>query len=182
MAYSHITLLVDNSGSMAQILSDIQPTLDAYLADQEAVEGRCTVSVWAFSYRTMNVHSFVPIDGIRPKIKPSGMTVLYDAVIEALDADSKVINLAPKAWQPDHKLLVVISDGQDTASRNNPVRYRARIAAAKEDGWQVQFIGCDENANREAAQVGFHVSNYTAGDAAEGFLAASATTRSFRGV
>ncbi len=46
--YTHISVLVDRSGSMSTIRSDAEGGLRSFLADQQAQPGRLTTSVFQF--------------------------------------------------------------------------------------------------------------------------------------
>ena len=47
--YTHMAFLLDASGSMASIKSDVEGGFDAFIADQRTQPGRCTVTLADFS-------------------------------------------------------------------------------------------------------------------------------------
>lgn len=60
--YTHITLVVDRSGSMASTKNDAQGGINQLFKDQATKEGKCTVSLVEFDNVYDVVHDFKPIN------------------------------------------------------------------------------------------------------------------------
>jgi len=84
--YTHITLILDRSGSMAEIQSDVVGGINSFLDGQRAVPGKCTLTLVQFD--TQNpyevLHDFRILGDVPPMKKedftPRGCTPLYDAL------------------------------------------------------------------------------------------------------
>ncbi|HVA94764.1 MAG TPA: VWA domain-containing protein, partial [Candidatus Dormibacteraeota bacterium] len=110
-----VGLVIDNSGSMLSKRSDV---IDAALAFARSSNPEDQVFVVNFNeHVSMGLPSDVPFTGNQAELevalsknKADGMTALYDAVAVALE------QIKRGRW--DKKVLVVISDGGDNASRH----------------------------------------------------------------
>ncbi len=109
-----VGLVIDNSGSMRSKRADV---IDAALAFARSSNPEDQVFVVNFNeHVSMGLPSDVPFTGNQAQLelalsksKADGMTALYDAVAAGLE------QLKRGKW--DKKVLVVISDGGDNASR-----------------------------------------------------------------
>ena len=110
-----VGLVIDNSGSMLSKRSDV---IDAALAFARSSNPEDQVFVVNFNeHVSMGLPSDVPFTGNQAELevalsknKADGMTALYDAMAVALE------QIKRGRW--DKKVLVVISDGGDNASRH----------------------------------------------------------------
>ena len=78
---THIEFLLDRSGSMASIKSDIEGGFNSFVADQAQQPGTCTVSLAQFDnvyevvYTGTDVHRVPPLT-----LAPRGSTAMLDAI------------------------------------------------------------------------------------------------------
>lgn len=181
--YTHISILCDQSGSMATILKDSQGGFDQFLADQRALPERATVSIYEFDSRVRRTAHFVDINDERASTRfaAHGATALNDAIHQALTDANSVILGAPLAWQPTTKILLVISDGEENSSQVLKHQADREIAVAKERGWKIIFFGCDGIANEMARDQGFQVQQYDRMHVGKGYGQLSNTVSVVRG-
>jgi hypothetical protein len=134
-----ISFLLDKSGSMQSIWDDTIGGFNAFKAQQAAEPGKALFGLTLFDNGIHVAHPPVPIvevaDLNRTTYVPGGGTALYDAMGAAIGAAQSV----EIAGVP---LVVVLTDGQENASRSfTRASLAALIAAKKQSGWQFLYLG-----------------------------------------
>lgn len=144
-----IAAVVDRSGSMGSIKGDAEGGLNAFLAEQKKL-GNARLTLAEFDDKYDLIHNNMDINLFESyELKPRGMTALYDAIGKTA-ASVKDIKVTGQ------KIFVIVTDGAE----NSSVEWRDKskifemITEMKNDGWEVMFIGADENAMREAKSLG----------------------------
>ena len=145
--YTHLALVVDRSGSMADIKDDAQGGINTLIAEQFAEDGQLTVTLSEFDDHFDDV---VRMSG-KPfayKLSPRGSTALLDAVGKEITRTAQELDALPKALRPSKVLFVVVTDGQENASNEFTLKaVKASIETQRKDyGWTFQFIGAEETA------------------------------------
>lgn len=145
--YTHLALVVDRSGSMADIKDDAQGGINTLIAEQFAEEGQLTVTLSEFDDHFEDV---VRMSG-KPfayKLSPRGSTALLDAVGKEITRTAQELDALPKALRPSKVLFVVVTDGQENSSNEFTLKaVKASIETQRKDhGWTFQFIGAEEAA------------------------------------
>ena len=164
----HIHFLLDRSGSMQSIASDVVGGFAAFLATHRAAGGDCVLTVAQFdSEGPFEVLVDAARIGDAPDLDPSryqprGTTPLYDAIGAVLDHAE-----ADAARRPDRDhLVVVFTDGLENASgRWDRHAIFARIEQLKARGFTFAFLGANQDSYREGAGIGVDagsVSNFRA--------------------
>ncbi|MDP2288489.1 MAG: hypothetical protein Q8M73_07985 [Actinomycetota bacterium] len=77
--YSHVTLVIDRSGSMQDLCAEAQAGINTLLRDQFALPGKLTVTLVQFDDRIDTV-TRMSTDAFGYELEPRGMTKLLDAV------------------------------------------------------------------------------------------------------
>ena len=158
--------LLDRSGSMNAIATDVVGGFNAFFAEQQAQAGEATVSVIQFDGEDPHevLVDQAPLAGVRPilphEFRPRGMTPLFDAIWLLLDR-------AERAGGHDaDQLVVVFTDGHENAShRYDRPEVFERIAALGEHGWTFVFLGANQDSYAEGGALGVadgNVSNFAA--------------------
>lgn len=160
-ARTHIAIVLDRSGSMESIRDDVVGGFNAFLASQQAVEGQATLTLVQFDSQDPHEVLFdhAPIKAVRPlgrqDFVPRGCTPLLDAVGRTLLATELWLAQQPVDTRPEQIVFVIITDGQENASREfNLARVRGLIQAKEALGWQVVFLSADLGAFHEAGELG----------------------------
>ena len=162
--YTHLALVVDRSGSMADIKDDAQGGINTLIAEQFAEEGQLTVTLSEFDDHFNDV---VRMSG-KPfayKLSPRGSTALLDAVGKEITRTAQELDALPKALRPSKVLFVVVTDGQENSSNEFTLKaVKASIETQrKEHGWTFQFIGAEEAA-WQGRQMGMHSASFSRSD------------------
>ncbi|WP_377643814.1 VWA domain-containing protein [Oryzobacter terrae] len=145
--YTHLTLVVDRSGSMSSVRGEAQGGINALVAEQFALPGRLTVTLSQFDNEVESVQrmSSAPFTY---DLEPRGMTALLDAVgLEVVRTGADLAAL-PEDERPGRVLLVVVTDGHENSSHEYTIeRVRSMLGTQKEQyGWEVRFLGADDAA------------------------------------
>jgi len=117
-----IVFVIDESGSMSGSESDVIGGFNGYVDKvRKDNPGEVVVSLYKFSDSVERVVANKKISAIKKLTEedyvPGGFTALYDAIGQAVtDADGEVAALTGEG-KPDAVLFVIITDGQENASR-----------------------------------------------------------------
>ena len=145
--YTHLALVVDRSGSMADIADDAQGGINTLIKEQFAEDGKLTVTLSDFDDHFSDV---VRMSGkpFEYKLSPRGSTALLDAVGKEIARTGAELDALPDALRPEKVLFVVVTDGQENASQEFSLEaVKASIKHRRDqNNWTFQFIGADENA------------------------------------
>lgn len=181
--YTHLTLVVDRSGSMADVCDEAQNGINGLIADQFALDGKLTVTLAQFDneFETVQRMSAEPFNFT---LVSRGMTALLDAVGMEVRRTGQDLTRLPEGDRPGRVLLVVVTDGHENSSHEYTIeQVRSMLALQKETfGWEVQFLGADDAAWQGEA-LGVATTRYAntgAGNAAV-FASVSESMTAFRG-
>jgi len=155
----HAYVLLDRSGSMQSLWVEALSSVNAYAKelankkDGDAVDSHVTLAVF-------DSQESLQFDLLRKKVpalhwenvtdaeaSPRGMTPLLDAL-------GRIIALA-ETDNPDKAVIVVMTDGQENASREvTREGARAAIDRVQKKGWEVVFLGANFDNIGDASSVG----------------------------
>lgn len=147
---THITIILDRSGSMDIIARDMEGQLNAFVEEQRALGGECTLTLLAFDNYVETVHNNVDIKRVpRIHLHPRGGTALNDATMQGIFSADRAT--AAK------KIVVIVTDGEENASREYKA-HQVRAAIEQRGTWAFMFFGT-EKAFRQAADYGVSAQN-----------------------
>jgi hypothetical protein len=132
-----VTVILDRSGSMEAIASDVIGGFDRFLADQSGQPGECNLTLVQFDDRYEVVYGVQPIEKA-PRLtsttfQPRGSTALLDAIGRTIDATGARLAEMPEEGCPDRILIVIITDGLDNASTDfTPERVFSMISTQQD--------------------------------------------------
>lgn len=154
--FTHITFVLDSSGSMTAVEEDTKGGYNTFLADQRDEDGEATVSLYDFNTGVNRVYIGRRIEDA-PELtdtnySPGGMTALHDAIITAIDETEDYLNTHIE--EPENVILVVLTDGRENASETPADAVRERIEDRQDDGWEILFIGANQDAALTAGGMG----------------------------
>ncbi len=160
--YTHVTMILDRTGSMESIRHDTIGGFNAFLQGQKAAPGTATLTLVQFDSQDPYevVHNFVPI-ALAAELTPAtyvprASTPLYDALGRGiLDLERSLTLLVPEQ-RPGHVIFVVITDGQENASREFTREQVQKMIHEKQeaDGWDFVFLSADLSAIDDAVDIG----------------------------
>lgn len=155
--YTHLAFLLDRSGSMETIRSDIEGGFDAFIADQAGQPGRCTVTLAQFDDRYEVVYESRPVDLV-PKLdlQPRGMTALLDSIGRLVTDVGAGLAAMPEEKRPGTVIVGIMTDGLENASREwtHPA-INALIERQERDySWTFSYMGANQDAIEVWAGLG----------------------------
>ncbi len=160
--YTHITMILDRTGSMQSIRHDTIGGFNTFLQGQKAAPGTATLTLVQFDSQDPYevIHNFVPIAlaaELTPEtFVPRASTPLLDTLGRGiLDLERSLALLAPEQ-RPGHVVFVVITDGEENASYEfTRDQVKTMIHEKQEaDGWDFVFLSADLEAVAEAVHIG----------------------------
>lgn len=160
-----IAALMDCSGSMVTTKADAEGGLRAFLDEQKAadlalasegVPNETHVVLGEFNGEYRKVYGPVELaEAPEYTLSPGGSTSLYDAILALV----KEIELGQswmlhKASYGEAVTLMVFSDGEENTSKATAEEVRKVISAKQEEGWQILFVGSNQDAVLEGGKIG----------------------------
>lgn len=190
---THISFILDRSGSMETLRDDAIGGFNAFLEEQQQEPGMATLTLVQFD--TANpyevVHHFRPIQEVpkltRETFVPRGGTPLLDALGRGINDLDQRLALVPPHLRPGKVVLAVLTDGEENSSTEFK---KAQIASMIQErvansGWQIVYLSSDINAFHDAGELGvLHYSSARFAKSPEGakmmFAKFSSSLKKFR--
>jgi len=159
----HISVVLDKSGSMSSVVDDTIGGFNTFLKDQQGIKGEGTISLIQFDNQ-YEVHYDMVNISIADELTtetyvPRSSTALLDAIGRTIiDTEAKIKNLDKK---PDKVIFVIITDGQENASREYKRDQIMQMVQRKEKegNWEFVYLGANQDAIGEAANMGIRASS-----------------------
>lgn len=138
---SHITLVADRSGSMADMLQDAQGGINTFIAEQKKGPGECSLYFVEFDTMGTDVVHDGPIGTFgHYSLCPRGGTPLLDAVNRAIHETGRRLAALSENDRPGHVFFVVQTDGQENSSRETRLPALIDLIKQQETQWKWNFI------------------------------------------
>lgn len=167
---SHLTIIMDRSGSMSTIARDMEGGLNQLIEEQKKQLGECTVSFYKFDNEIERDLYFSNIQSVGElKLEPRGMTALNDAIAKAVIETGEYLSNLQEKDRPALVTVVIVTDGGE----NSSVEYKDPNVIKKmideqttKYSWHFNYLGANQDSFAVAAQYGVqNVSNYSLGKA-----------------
>jgi len=161
---THITVILDRTGSMAAIRDDTIGGFNAFLDKQQAEPGTATLTLVQFDSQDPYevIHRFQPIADVPPLNRetyvPRAATPLLDALGRGINDLERSLGELADQDRPAKVVFVVVTDGQENASRefrHDQIEKMIKEKTAKSN-WQFVFLSADLAAIGDALAAGYH--------------------------
>lgn len=190
MKHTDLVIILDRSGSMADIQADVEGGFRAFVKEQRTLPGTCNVTLVHFDTHAIDtVYTGKPIAEVPDlELVPRGGTPLLDAVGQTVTKLDAALAALPPEQRPEQVMVLVITDGQENSSREFRLADVKRLIETHQGEphrWAFVYLGANVDAFAEAGGMGiplFAAAPYAA-DAAgvhAAFVAASANLASYR--
>lgn len=152
---THITLLLDASGSMRSMRSDVVDGINSFIEQQKETEGKCRVSVLSFEgqHGLSVIRDNVKLSNWEPvgqdEYRIGGATPLLDSTAEA------ILRVGDSDWS---QVFVTFTDGEENSSREHTKADVKAMIDERED-WVFTYLGAAQDAYAEAGSYGLAAGN-----------------------
>lgn len=166
--YTHIAIVLDRSGSMATCADDTVGGFNTFIEDQKKSPGTATITLAQFDDSYEVVHDGVDIQAVPPLVfTPRGSTALLDAIGKTIATTGEWLKAKPEDQRPEHVIFVILTDGQENASKEFKREDIMKAIQHQESAyrWQFVFLGANQDAIKEGAQIGIHMASTLTYDA-----------------
>ncbi len=164
--YTHISLVLDRSGSMSTIAADTIGGFNQFLKAQQELPGECSLTLVQFDTQSIDtLYQAAPIRAVMPlnseTFQPRGGTPLYDAIGQAINSTGKFLKDKWEIHRPAKVVFVIITDGQENSSREfDRDRVLKMIQHQREAyKWEFVFIGANQDAMQAGQGIGVAAAN-----------------------
>ena len=163
--YTHISVVLDRSGSMASVVDDTIGGFNSFLEEQKKVEGLGTLTLVQFDNVYEVVNNFIDLKQIRPltreTFQPRGSTALLDAIGRTINETGRRLGELAERERPDKVVFVILTDGEENSSRefnnqqiNDSITHQRDVYK-----WEFVFLGANQDAISTASQMGISTQN-----------------------
>lgn len=161
-AYTHISIILDRTGSMEMIRDDLIGGFNAFLREQKDLREKATLTLVQFDSQDPYevIHNFVPLsDAVeltRASYVPRASTPLLDAMGRGINGLERKLTGIEDGKRPSKVIMVIVTDGRENASQEfNQEQIKKMVEEKQEkDGWQFVFLSADLEAIVNARQIG----------------------------
>ena len=161
--YTALMLVIDRSGSMNKIRVSAQDAINEFINGQAKAPGKRTIRIIQFDYWDNRLCVEDPVrvstdaSGTAPFVlDPRGGTPLLDAMGYAITEFGKELAALPEHQRPGTVILAVMTDGHENSSREYtwPAVKELVERHQREFGWEVLYLGANQDAIEVAAKMG----------------------------
>jgi len=152
-----LTAVIDRSGSMSAIRSDMEGGFNKLIADQRKVSGTCKVSLVRFDTEYEAVYTNLDVNDVPPLvIEPQGMTALLDAIGRTIVSTGERLAAMEEDQRPGLVTFIIVTDGLENSSREYKLaRIHEMITEQREKyNWLFVFLGANQDAIATGAAMG----------------------------
>jgi uncharacterized protein YegL len=181
--YSHISIVLDRSGSMGSVQDATIEGLNGFIKQQQSLKDvEATVTLVQFDDKYEVNYDFRPLKDVVPLNKatyqPRGSTALLDAIAKTIDATGKALAALPESLRPSKVIFVIQTDGYENASREFTRNQVFDLISHQRDKylWEFLFLGAGQDAIATAALYGIASKSslsYTANNTSKVFASAA---------
>jgi uncharacterized protein YegL len=154
---THIYFLLDRSGSMQSIKTDIEGGFAAFVEEQQRAPGECRVTLAQFDDRYDVVYSSVPVAEVPPlDLQPRGRTALLDAMGRLITAAGDELAALAEPGRPATVVVAIMTDGYENASHEwtHPAIKALVEQQTDKYSWQFLYMGAEQDAIEVGASLG----------------------------
>jgi Mg-chelatase subunit ChlD len=159
---THVSIILDRTGSMQSIKDDIIGGFNTFLEEQRKSKNKITMSLVQFDDQAPHevIYNMVPmakvVDLTNQTYVPRGCTPLLDAMGRGISELDSQIKLMKPTVRPNKVVVVVITDGQENASREYKKEQIEKMIKDKQaKKWQFVFLSADLGSIGDSKSYGF---------------------------
>lgn len=154
---THITFIIDRSGSMTSLKKEAEGGLRQYIEDRKNDNSEISFTLVQFDTEYEVLYNALPLFALGEiKIEPRGMTALLDAVGRAINETGQFLSSLEEKNRPGKVLFVILTDGEENSSRNfsrNQIKEMIEHQTTKYN-WLFVYLGANQDSFTEAGGLG----------------------------
>lgn len=161
--FTHITVLLDSSGSMAPLTNDVIGGYNAFIQEQKALGDNATLSLYTFSNYVEGYKIPESINSARFLTRvnyiPVGGTALFDAIHKSMEDTGNYLSSIIEEERPSKVLFVIITDGEENASKLGFTKEEiaSKIKNQQEVyNWEFIYVAANQDAFTEGSTLGIN--------------------------
>jgi len=151
-----MNILVDSSGSMESIASDMVGALNHLVDENRDLDVLATYSIFSDEYQP--IFADRPIKDVnRFQLKPNGRTALVESACKMIDEVGTRLAAMPEAERPEKVMFVIVTDGLENYSKPEYTRNRLMKKIKKQTevyNWLFLYLGANQDAIAVAESYG----------------------------
>jgi uncharacterized protein YegL len=157
---TELVFILDKSGSMGGLEGDTIGGYNSMLDKQKSVEGECRVTTVLFDNSYALLHDRIDINAVSAMTEREyyvgGSTALLDAIGKTIHKIGNVQEHTADAYRAEKVMFVIITDGEENASREYSAERVKRMIEKQKDrhGWEFIFLGANIDAVETAGRLG----------------------------
>lgn len=196
--YTHISLLLDRSGSMESIKEDVVGGIKTFLEEQKLFQEKMTITFATFADDYTIVNNFVPISEMKfdgSTYFPSGGTALLKSATKLIKDTGTSLKEMNVEDRPNKVLILMITDGGENSSNdswNNVPSGAEGVTYTNEAlkelvkhqtekyNWEFKYIGANQDGFATGAAMGMRGMSYETSNAMNMFSGLSKSVVNYR--
>ena len=154
---THLYFLLDRSGSMQSIKSDIEGGFQAFVEEQQRATGECRATLAQFDDVYELVYADRPIADVPPlDLQPRNMTALHDAMGRLITEAGQKLAAMKEEERPGTVIVAIMTDGLENASKEwtGPSIKALVTQQTNVFGWTFMYMGADQDAVEVGGSLG----------------------------
>lgn len=155
--YTHITMVIDRSGSMESIKRDAEGGVNSFIGDQQKLEGECTFTLAQFDTSHNIVYNFVNLKEVKPySLIPRGGTALLDAIGTQINTLGAKLDSLSDEEKPEKVIFIIVTDGEENSSTEFTRDQILKMITHQEETykWEFVFMAANQDAIQAGASLG----------------------------
>lgn len=158
---TEIIFIVDRSGSMSGIKSDVIGGYNSFIDEQRKVKDQeANITFIQFDDKYEKLYESVDINEIKnlsdATYIPRGMTALYDAIGKTIVETGERLSNMPETERPSKVLVVIITDGYENSSQEYSQSKIKEMISHQETkySWDFIFIAANIDLDKVSRDIG----------------------------
>jgi len=159
-----MNILVDSSGSMESIASDMVGGLNQLVDENRELDVLVTYSIFSNAYQPLFADKPIK-ETERFQLRPSGCTALIESAHKMIDEVGARLAAKSEGERPEKVMFVIVTDGEENASAPEYTLEGLKAKIKKQTevyNWVFLYLGADQDAISVAASYGIDASKAVA--------------------
>lgn len=163
--FTFLLAITDRSGSMSEILNDMEKGFNYFVREQKEVPGECSFRHIQFDWHFPEGYELVydgPIAAAPNWVLiPRAGTALWDAMGQAITELGQTLANMAEDERPEKIIVVIVTDGLENSSTHWTAPKVAALVKqqTEEFNWQFLYLGANQDAINEGEKMGIMASN-----------------------